>query len=169
MLLKCCTQYVSKFGKPNSGYRTIKVNLHPSYKKGSTKECSVYWTVALISHASKFMLKILQARLQHYMNRELPDIQAGFRKGRGNRDQIENFPWIIEKASRFQKSIYLCFIDYAKAFDCMDHRKLWKTFKEMGIPEYLICFLGNLDVGQETTVRTLYRTINWFKIAKGVQ
>ena len=93
----------------------------------------------LISHASKMMLKILQARLQQYVNRKLPDIQAGFRKGRGNRDQIANIHWIIENAREFQKNIYFCFIDYAKAFDCVDHNKLWKILKEMGIPDHLIC------------------------------
>ena len=103
-------------------------------KKGNLKECSNYRTIALISHSSKVMLKILQARLQQYVNQELPDVQAGFRKGRGTRDQIANIRWITEKARVFQKNIYFCFIDYAKAFDCVDHNKLWKTLKEMGIP-----------------------------------
>ena len=97
--------------------------------------------IALISHASKVMLKILQARLQHYMTRELADVQAGFRKGRRTRDQIANISWIIEKAREFQKNIYFCFIDYAKSFDCVDHNKLWKILKEMGIPDHLICLL----------------------------
>ena len=110
-------------------------------KKGSAKECSNYHTIALISHASKVMLKILQARLQQYVNHELLDIQAGFRKGRGTRDQIANISWIIEKARGFQKNIYFCFIDYAKAFDCVDHNKLWKILKEMGIPDHLTCLL----------------------------
>ena len=100
------------------------------------------------------MLKILQVRLQQYMNHELPDVQAGFRKGRGTRDQIVNTRWIIEKAREFQKNIYFCFIDYAKAFDCVDHHKLWKILQEMGIPDYLTCFLRNLCAGQEATVRT---------------
>ena len=104
----------------------------PTPKKGNAKECLNYHTIALIPHASKVMLKILQARLQQYVNRELPDVQAGFRKGRGTRDQIANIRWIIEKAREFQKNIYLCFIDYAKAFDCVDHNKLWKTLKENG-------------------------------------
>ena len=103
-------------------------------KKGSTKECANHWTVALISHASKIMLKILHARLQHYANQELPDVQAGFRKGRGTRDQFSNFHWIIEKAREFQKNIYLCYIDYAKAFDCVDHNKPWRALKEMETP-----------------------------------
>ena len=110
--------------------------------KGNAKECSNYYTVALISHASKVMLKILQARLQQYMNRELPDVQAGFRKGRGTRDQIANLCWIIEKAREFQKNIYFCFIDYAKPFDCVDHNKLWKILQEMGIPDHLTCLLS---------------------------
>ena len=101
-------------------------------KEGNAKECSNYHTVALISHASKVMLKILQARLQQYVNREIPDVQAGFRKGRGTRDQIANILWIIEKAREFQKNIYFCFIDYAKAFDCVDHNKLWKILKRDG-------------------------------------
>ena len=104
------------------------------------------------------MLKILQARLQQYVNRELPDVQARFRKGRGTRDQIANIRWIIEKASEFQKNIYLCFTDYAKVFDCVDHKKLWKILKEMGIPEHLICLLRNLYAGQEATVRTGHGT-----------
>ena len=106
------------------------------------------------------MLKILQARLQQYMNRELPDIQAGFRNSRGNRDQIANVCWIIEKAREFQKSI--CFIDYAKAFDCVDHNKLWNILQEMGIPDYLTCLLRNLYAGQEATVRTAHETTDWF-------
>ena len=109
----------------------------PIPKKGNPKECSNYHTVALISHASKVMLKILQARLQHYVNCELPDVQAGFRKGSGTRDQIANICWIIEKAREFQKSISFCFIDCAKASDCVDHNKLWKILKEMGIPDHL--------------------------------
>ena len=100
------------------------------------------------------MLKILQARLQQYVNRELPDVQAGFSKGRGTRDQIVNIRWIIKKATEFQKSIYFCFIDYAKTFDCVDHHKLWKILKEMGIPDHLTCLLRNLYARQETTVRT---------------
>ena len=103
-------------------------------KKGNVKECSNYCTIALISHASKGMLKILLVRLQQYVNCELPDVQAGFRKGRGTRDQIANINWIIKKAREFQKNIYFCFVDYSKAFDCVDHNKLWKILKAMGIP-----------------------------------
>ena len=102
------------------------------------------------------------------MNRELPDVQAGFRKGRGTRDQIANICWIIEKAIEFQKNIYFCFIDYAKAFDCVDHNKLWKILKEMGIPDHQICLLRNLYAGQEATVRTAHGTTDWFQIGKGV-
>ena len=115
------------------------------------------------------MLKILQARLQQYVNRELPDVQAGFRKGRGTRDQIANSRWIIEKAREFQKNIYFWFIDYAKAFDCVDHHKLWKILKEMGIPDHLTCVLINLYVGQEATVRTEHGTTDWFQIRKGIR
>ena len=116
------------------------------------------------------MLKILQARLQQYMNRELPDVQAGFRKGRGTRDQIANIHWIIKKARQFQKNIYFCFIDHTKAFDYVDHKKLWKIFKEMGIPDHLTCFLRNLYLyaGQESSVRTRHGTTNRFQIRKGV-
>ena len=114
------------------------------------------------------MLKILQARFQQFMNRELPDIQAGFRKGRGTRDQIANIHWIIEKAREFQKNIYFCFIDYAKAFDCVDHNKLWKILKEMGVSDHLTCLLRNLYAGQEATVRTGHGTTHWFLIQKGV-
>ena len=124
-------------------------------------------TIVLISHASKVMLKILQARLQLYVNHELPDVQAGFRKRRGTRDQIASIRWIIEKAREFQKNIYFCFIVYAKAFDCVDHNKL-KILKEMGIPDHLTHLLRNLYAGQEATVRTGHGTTDWFQIGKGV-
>ena len=114
------------------------------------------------------MLKILQARLQQYVNHELPDVQAGFRKGRGTRGQIASICWIIEKAREFQKNIYFCFIDYAKALDCVDHNQLWKILKEMGIPDHLTCLLRNLYAGQEATVRTGHGTTDWFQIRKGV-
>ena len=114
------------------------------------------------------MFKILQARLQQYVNRELPDIQAGFRKGRGTRDQIDNMHWIITKARESQKNIYFCFNDYAKAFDCVDHSKLWKILKRDGIPDHLTCLLRNLYAGQEATVRTGHGTTDWFQIRKGV-
>ena len=114
------------------------------------------------------ILKILQARLQQYVNCELPDVQTGFRKGRGTRDQIANILWIIKKGREFQKNIYFCFIDYAKAFDCMDHNKLWKILQEMGIPDHLTCLLRNLYAGQEATVRSEHATTDWFQIGKGV-
>ena len=114
------------------------------------------------------MPKILQARLQQYVNHEIPDVQAGFRKGRGIRDQIANIRWIIEKAREFQKNICFCFIDYAKAFDFVDHNKLWKILKEMEIPDHLTCLLRNMYAGQEATVRTGHGTIDWFQIGKGV-
>ena len=114
------------------------------------------------------MLKILQDRLQQYVNCELPDVQAGFRKGRGTKDQIAKIRWIIEKARKFQKNIYFCFFDYAKAFDWVDHNKLWKILKEMGIPDHLTCLLRNLYAGQEETVRTGHGTTDWFQIGKGV-
>ena len=115
------------------------------------------------------MLKILQARLQQYMNCELPDIQVSFRKGRGARDQIANICWIMEKAREFQKNIYFCFIGYAKAFDCVDHNKLWKILQEMGIPDHLTCLLRNLYAGKEATVRTGHGKTDWFQIRKGVR
>ena len=122
-------------------------------------ECSSYHTIAPISHTSNGMLNILQARLQQYVNRELPEVQAAFRKGRGTRDQVANTCWIIEKAREFQKNIYFCFIDYAKAF--------WKILKEMGIPDHLTCLLRNLYAGQEATVRTGHGSMDWFHIRKG--
>ena len=114
------------------------------------------------------MLKLLQARLQQYLNRELPDVQAGFRKGRGTRDQVANICWIMEKAREFEKNIYFCFIDYAKAFDCVDHNKLWKILKKMWIPDHPTCLWRNLYAGQEATVRTGHGTTDWFHIGKGV-
>ena len=138
----------------------------PIPKKGNAKERSNYLTIALISHASKVMLKILQARLQQYVNHEPPDVQAGFRKGRGTRDQIANIRWIMEKAREFQKNIYFCFIDHAKAFDCVDHNKLWKILKEMGIPDHLMYLLRNLYAGQEATVRTGHGTTDCFQKGK---
>ena len=138
----------------------------PISKKVNAKECSNYGTIALISHTSKVMLKILQARLQQYINHELLDVQAGFRKGRGTREQIANICWIIEKAREFQKNFYFCFIDYAKALDCVD--QLWKTLKEMGTPDHHTCLLRNLYTGQEATVRTGHGTTDWFQIGKGV-
>ena len=140
----------------------------PIPKKGNAKECSNYDTIVLISHTSKLMLKILQARLQQNVNWQFPDVKAGFRKGRGTRNKITNICRIIEKAKEFQKNIYFCFIDYAKAIDCVDHHKLWKILQEMGIPDHLTCLLRNLCAGQEATVRTGNWTTDWFKIGKGI-
>ena len=147
MLLKFCTQYTSRFGKLIRGHQTGKGIFVPIPKKGNPKECSNYCTATLISHTSKVMLKILQARLQQYVNHELPDVQAEFRKGRGTRDQVANICWIMEKAREFQKNIYFCFIDYAKAFDCVDHNQLWNILKEMGKPDHLTCLLRNPYAG----------------------
>ena len=140
----------------------------PKNAQTNTQLHSSHMLGALISHASKVMLKILQARLHQYVNHEIPDVQAGFRKGRGTRDQIANIHWIINKAREFQENIYFCFIDYDKAFDCVDHNKLWKILKEMGVPDYLTCLLRNLYAGQEATVRTGHGTTDWFQIEKGV-
>ena len=140
----------------------------PIPKTDNAKECSNCHTIALISHASKGVFKILQARLQQYVNRELPDVEAGFRKGRGTRDHIANIHWIIEKAREFQKNIYFYLIDYAKAFDCVDHDKLWKILQEMGIPDHLTCLLRNLYASQEAAVRTGHGTTDWFQIGKRV-
>ena len=144
--------------------RLDKVSFHCN-----PKECSNYHTIALISPTSGVMLRIRQARLQQYVNHELPDVQAGFRKGRGTRDQIVNVHWIIEKAREFQKNIYFYFIDYVKAFDCVDHNTLWKILKEMGIPDHLTCLLRNLFADQEATVRTGHGTTDCFQIGKGVR
>ena len=153
MLHSICQQIWKTQQRPQDWKRSVFI---PIPKKGNAKECSNYCTIALISYASKEMLKILQARLQQYMNCELPDIQAGFRKGRATRDQIANVRWIIKKAREFQKNIYFCFIGYAKAFDCVDHKKilLWKILQEMGIPDHLTCLLRDLYARQEATVRT---------------
>ena len=165
MLWKCCTQYASKFGKLSSGHRSVCTAIP---KKGNAKDCSNYHTIALISHASKVVLKILQARLQQYVIHELPDVQARFRKARGTRDQIANICWIMEKARELQKNIYFCFIDYTKVFDCVDHNKLWKILQEIGIPDHLTYLLRNLYAGQEATVRTWLGTTDCFHIGKGV-
>ena len=151
--------------QPQNWKRSVFITIP---KKGNAKECSNYCTVAFISHASAVMLKILQARLQQYKKRELPDVQAGFRKDRGTRDLIADIHLIIRKARESQKHIYFCFIEYAKAFDCVDHNKLWKILKEMGIPDHLTCLLRSLYAGQEATVRTGHGT-DWFQIGKGAR
>jgi len=159
VLHSICQQIWKTQQWPQDRKRSIFI---PIPKEDDAKECSNYHKITLISHASKVMLKILQARLQQYVNRELPDIQAAFRKGRRNRDQIANVRWIIEKAREFQKNIDLCFIDYTKAFDCVDHNKLWKILKEMGLPNHFICLLRNLYTGQEATVGIGHGKTNWF-------
>ena len=146
-----------------------KVSFHSNPKERQCQRCSNYCTIALISHASKEMLKILQARLQQYVSCELPDVQSGFRKGRGTRDQIANICWIIEKEREFQKDIYFCFIDYTKAFSSVDHNKLGKFLKRFLIADHLICLLRNLYADQEARVRTLHGTTYWFKIGKGIR
>ena len=168
MLWKCCNQYTSKFRNsavatglekisfPSNRRKAVPKNV-PSAKQGTHFTCL------------QSMLKILQARPQQYMNHELPNGQAGFRKGRGTRDLIDIIHWITEKAREFQKNIYFCFIDYAKAFNCEDHKKLWKILKEMGILGHLTCLLRNLYAGQEKTVRTRNGTTDWFQIGKGVR
>ena len=143
-----------------------KVSLHSSPTKRQWQRLFKLLQIALISHAGKVMLKILQARFQQYVNRELPNVQAGFRKGRGTRDQIANILWILEKAREFLKNIW--FIDYAKAFDCVDHNKLQKILNEIGIPDHLTCLKRNLYASQETTIRTSHGTKNWFKSENGV-
>ena len=169
MVRKCCAQYASKFGKLSSGQRTGKGVCISVPKKDNAKECSMYHTIALISHTRKLMLKILQARLQQYVNFEIPDVQAGFRKSRGTRDQIASICWTIEKAREFQRNIYFCFIDYSKAFDCVDHNKLWKILKKMGTPHHLTYLLRNLYASQEATVRTRHGTTDWLQIRKVVR
>ena len=148
--------------------RLVNVSLYSNSKERQCQRMFKLPLNALISYTSKVMLKILQARLQQYVNRELSDVQAGFIKGRGTRDQTANIRWVNKKAREFQKNIYFCFIDYAKAFDYVDHNKLWKIFKEMGIPDNLTCLLRNLHAGQEASVRTGCGTTNWFQIGKTV-
>ena len=171
MLWKCCTQYASKFGKLSSDHRTGKGQFSfQSQRKTMPKNAQT--TTQLHSFhtlPSKVMLKILQARLLKYVHHKLPDVQAGFRKGWQTKDQIANICWIIEKAREFEKNIYFCFIDYAKAFDCVDHNKLCKILKEMGISDHLTCLLRNLYADQEAAVRTGHGTTDWFQIGKGVQ
>ena len=165
VLHSICQQIWKTQQEPQDWKRSVFI---PIPKKGNAIECSNYHTIVLISHASKVMLKILQYRLQQCMNQELPDVQSGFRKGRGTRDQIASIYWITEKAREFQKNICFCFIDYTKAVDCVDHHKLWKILQEMGIPDYLTFLLRNLYAGKEATVRTGHGTTDWFQIGKGL-
>ena len=167
VLLKCFTQYANRFGKVSSGHRTGKKSaLIPIPKKGNAKECSNYRTVALISHTSKVMLKRLQVRLHSMWTESFHIFQARFRKGRGTRDQIANISWTREKARELQKNT--CFIDYAKVFDCVDHKNLWKILQETRIPDHLTCILRNMYTGQEETVSGGHGTKDWFQIGKGV-
>ena len=170
MLLKCRSQHVSKFGKLSSGHRTGKGQFSfQSQRRIVPKNVQTTVHLCSISHASKVMLKILQVKLQQYMNWELPDVQAGFRKDRGTRDQIANIHWIIEKSRGFQKNIYFFFIDYTKTLAYVDHNKLWEILQEMGVPDPFSCLLRNLYAGQEATVRTRHGATGWFKIEKGVR
>ena len=166
MLQSICQQIWKTQQWPQDWKRSVFI---PIPKKDNAKECINYHRVALISHSSKVMLKILQDRVQQYINSELPDAQAGFRKGRGTREQIANIHWIIKKAEEFQKNIYFCFIDHARAFDCVHHNKLWKILKEMEILDHPTCLLRNLYADQEATVRTGHGTTDWFYIGKGVR
>ena len=147
-----------------------KFSFHANPKERQCQECSNYCTITLISHTSKIMLKILKARLQQYVNHEIPDVQAGFRKGRGTRDQIANICWVIKKAREFQKNIYFCFIDSTKAFDCVDHNKLENSSRDgntrPGIPDHFTCLLRKLYPGQEVTVRTGHGKTDWSQIGK---
>ena len=164
MLHSICQQIWNTQQWPQDWKRSVFI---PIPKKDNAKECSNYHIISLISHVSKVTLKILQARLQQYMNWELPDVQARFRKARGTRGQITNMRWTMEKTRAFQKNIYFWFIDYAKDFDCMNHKKLWKILKEMRIPDHFTCLLRNPYAGQEATVGNLRETMDWFKIGKG--
>ena len=166
VLHSICQQICKTQQWPQDWKRSVFI---PIPKKDNAKECSNYHTITLISHTSKVILKILQAKLQQYMNCELPDVQAGFRKGKETRDQISNICWFIEKAREFQKNIYFCFINYTKAFDCVGHNKLWNILQEMRIADHLTCLLRNLYAGQEATVRTRHGTTDWFQIRKGVR
>ena len=164
MLWKPCTRYTTKFGKLSNGHRTGKDQFSfQSQRKAMTK--NVQTTTQLnSSHTSKVMLKIVQARFQQYVNCELPDVQAGFRKGRGTREQMANIYWIIKKTRELGKNIYFCFIDYAKFFDSVDHNKLWQIVQELGILDHLICLLRNMYAGQEATARTGHGKTDWLQI-----
>ena len=146
-----------------------KLSFHSNPKERQCQRMFKLSHNSLISYTGKVSLKILQPRLPQYVNCELPDFQAGFRKGRGTRDKIANIHWIVEKAREFQKNIYFCFIDCAKAFDCMDQKKLWKLLQEMEIPDHMTCLLRNIYAGQEATVRTRHGTMDWFQNGEGVR
>ena len=168
MFWKCGTQYTSKFGKLSSGHRTGKGQFSfQSPKKGNAKECSNYHTIALISHSSKVILQILQARFEQYVNQELPDVQAGFRKDRGTRDQIVNTRWIIKKARVSEKYLFL-YLDYSKAFDSVDHHKLWKIFQEMGIPIWPASWEICMQVKKQQLELDIEQQTGSIQIGKGV-
>ena len=145
-----------------------KINPHPNSQEGQYKECANHWTIALFSHATKVVLKILHARLQHYANQELPDVPAGLEKAEEPEVKLPKFAGSQRKQRNSRKNSYLCFINYTKALDCVDHNKLWKALKEVGTPDHLTCLLRNLNAGQEATDRTPYGTTDWFRIEKGV-
>ena len=166
VLTSLCQQIWKTTLWPTDWKRSVFI---PLWKKGDPTDCGNYRIIALISHTSKILLKIIQWRLQPYLERELPEVQAGFRRGRGTRDVIANVRWILEKAKEYQKDIYMCFIDYSKAFDCVDHEKLWVTLRRMGIPEHLVVLIRNLYSGQEAIVRTEQGETQWFRIGKGVR
>lgn len=166
VLTALCNQVWKRILWPKEWKRSVYI---PIPKKGDSRECSNNRTIALIPHASKVLLKILQKRIEPYMEREMPKEQAGFRRGRGTRDQIANMRWIMEETREFQKKIFICFIDYSKAFDCVDHNKLWIGLSSMGVPEHLIVLLKELYSDQEAIVRTEYGDTEWFNINKGVR
>ena len=164
----CCTQCISKLGKPSNVTGLEKISFHSNPKKGNAKECSNYHTIVLISHSSKIMIKILQARLQKYMNWKLPDVVTGFRKGRGTRDRTANICWIIEKAREFQKTSIFASLTMLRPLTVWIATNCGKFLKEMGIPDHFTCLLRNLFAGQEATIRTRHGTRDWFKIGKRI-
>ncbi|CAF4950873.1 unnamed protein product, partial [Rotaria socialis] len=166
ILTKLCQQIWKTQKWPQDWKTSIFI---PIPKNGNSKDCSNYRTIALISHASKIMLKIIQRRLEPFLEREMPATQARLRKGRGTRDQIANIRWLMEKTREYQKEFYLCFIDYSKAFDCVDHEKLWSVLLEMGVPKHLIILMKNLYTNQQASVKTDYGNTDWFNIRKGVR
>ena len=168
MLCKCCTHCASKFGKLSSGHRSGKGQFSFQFQRKAMPKNAQTTAPLHSSHTLVIMLKILQAKLQQYMNRELPYVQAGFRKIRGTRDQIANICWVMEKQESSRKTSNFCFIDYGKAFDCVDHNKLWKILKEVELPDHLTCLLRNLYAGQEATVRIGHGITDWFQTGKGV-
>jgi hypothetical protein len=167
MAITALCRKIWKTGKwPRDWKRSIFI---PLPKKGDSKDCSNYRTIALIPHACKILLKIMQRRLAPIIEKELPDVQAGFRRGRGTRDHISNLRWIMEKSREYQKDVYMCFIDYKKAFDCVEHDKLWTTLGELGVSAHLVKLIRSLYEDQEATIRTAHGDTDWFRIGKGVR